>query len=87
MLGLWRVALHYVSWLDSVDLDAIPVQVVDLSPEGILEFPNLATARTIFPELNPYHSTSRFTLALRGDIDGAPTMRFETWAAYRFYTT
>lgn len=76
-----------LSWLDSVDLYAIRVQVVDSYPEGTWEFSNLAAAKEIFPGLDPYHSTSSFTLALRGEVDGGPALRFETWAAYRLYTS
>ena len=71
-------------WLGDVDIYAIPVQVVGLREERIFEFPNLDAAQRLFPELDPYKSSDRFTWAMRGELNEAPALRFETWAAYKF---
>lgn len=76
-----------LSWLDSVDVDAAPVQVIGWRDEGVWNYPNLAAARKEFPELDPYKSTSRFTAAMRGEVDNEPALRFETWEAYEGYST
>lgn len=73
-------------WLEDVNVDEIPVQVIGLQDEGVFEFPNLATARRSFPELDPYKSSDTFTWAMRGELNEAPALRFETWAAYRFFS-
>lgn len=56
-------------WLDFVDVNAIPVQVIGLENECAWEFPNLAAAQKQFPELDPYRSTGRFTPAMRGEVE------------------
>jgi hypothetical protein len=76
-----------LSWLDSVDVDATPVQVIGWRDEGAWNYPNLAAARKEFPELDPYKSTSRFTAAMRGEVEKKPALRFETWEAYEGYST
>ena len=68
-----------------MDVHGIPVQVV-VSEEEFYEFPNLAAARELFPELNPIQSSDEFTWAMRGELNEAPALRFETWAAYQFYS-
>ena len=68
-----------LSWLDSLDVNVIPVQVI--GPE-VWEFPNLLTARKKFPELDPNRSTRNFTCAMHGELNGAPALRFETWTVY-----
>lgn len=81
-------ATNSESWLESVDVDAIPVQVVAWQ-EGkpvVFIFPNLTVARQRFPELDPHNSTSEFTWAMRGEINDAPALRFETWAAYDVFS-
>lgn len=75
-----------VSWLDSVDADAVPVQVVGTRAEGIWEFSDLAAARQKFPELDPYRSTARFTWAMWGAVNDMAGLRFETWVAYDVYS-
>lgn len=75
------------TWLDSVDVNAIPVQVIGREDEGAWEFSNLAAAQKQFPELDPYRSTSRFTAAMRGEVNAAPALRFETWAAFDVYSS
>jgi hypothetical protein len=75
------------SWLDSVDVNALPVQVVGWRNEGVWNYPDLAAARKQFPELDPYKSTSRFTAAMRGERDSGTVLRFETWEAYEVYST
>ena len=75
------------TWLDSVGVNAIPVQVIGREDEGVWEFPNLAAAQKQFPELDPYRSTDRFTAAMRGEVNNAPVLRFETWAAHDVYSS
>jgi len=75
------------TWLDSMDVNAIPVQVIGWEDEGTWDFPNLASARKQFPELDPYRDTDRFTAAMRGEVNDAPALRFETWAAYDVYSS
>jgi hypothetical protein len=74
------------TWLDSVDVNAIPVQVIGREDEGLWVFSNLAAARKHFPELDPYRHSDRFTAAMRGEVNDAPALRFETWAAYEVYS-
>lgn len=57
-----------LSWLDSVDVNATPVQVIGWQDEGVWNYPNLEAARKEFPELDPYKSTSRFTAAMSGRL-------------------
>ena len=75
------------AWLDSVDVNAIPVQVIGREDEGVWVFSNLAAARKHFPELDPYRDTDRFTAAMRGEANNAPMLRFETWKAYEVYSS
>jgi hypothetical protein len=77
---------NFGCWLDDVNVNAIPVQVVGVQEEGMFEFPNLAAARKFFPELDPYNSSEKFTWAMRGELNEAPALRFETWAAYKFFS-
>lgn len=72
-------------WLESVDIESIPVQVVAL--DNYEEFFNLADAQAKYPALDPNHNGPDFTWAMRGEINGKPAMRFETWAAYEVYST
>ena len=74
------------SWLEEVDIDVIPVQVIGWGDEGIFHFGNLAEAKQTFPELDPHKQGSRFTWAMRGEIHGSPAMRFETWEAESHYS-
>ena len=71
----------------------MPVQVVGLhggmitkDGKGHQEFPNLAAARQAFPDLDPQRNTQRFTWAMRGEINGQPAIRFETWPAEKMYS-
>ena len=75
------------TWLNSVDVNVIPVQVIGRKDEGAWDFPNLAAAQKQFPDLDPYRSTDRFTPAMRGEVNDAPALRFETWAAYDVYSS
>ena len=43
-------------WLDSVDVNAIPVEVIGSRHEGVWNFPNLSAAQKVFPELDPYEA-------------------------------
>jgi hypothetical protein len=73
-------------WLGSVDVNAVPVQVIGAGGEGVWTFPNLAAAQQKFPELDLNRCTSNFTCAMRGEMNDAPALRFETWAAYQLYS-
>lgn len=75
------------TWLDSVDVNAIPVQVIGREDEGAWDFPNLAAAQKQFPDLDPYRSTDSFTAAMRGEVNNGPALRFETWPAYDVYSS
>ncbi len=85
-MSYYRVNVHSC-WLDSVEVNAIPVQVIGWQDEGVWDFPDLAAAQKIFPALDPYRGTSRFTAAMCGEVNNAPALRFETWAAYEVYST
>lgn len=74
------------SWIDSVDVNVVLVQVVGWRHEAIWNYPNLAAARKAFPDLDPHNNTTRFTAAMPGGGDNGPTLRFETWAAYEGYS-
>jgi hypothetical protein len=69
-----------------VDVHAIPVQVVGVQEEGVFEFPNLVAAQKSFPELDAFKSSDAFTWAMRGELNGAAALRFETWEAYNFFS-
>jgi hypothetical protein len=52
---------------------------------GVQRYMTLKEALAVFPDLDPHRNTERFTCAL-----GNPQkdeMRFETWAANKFYST
>ncbi len=70
-----------------VDVNAIPVQVVGWHDEGVWEFSDLARARKQFPDLDPFRNTTRFTCAMPGEVNHTPALRFETWAAYKAYSS
>jgi hypothetical protein len=74
---------HYPKWLDSVDVEATPVQIVIKNEDSweVHEYPNLAEAKKAFPDLDPYRNARNFTWAMRGELNGAPALRFENWAA------
>jgi hypothetical protein len=74
------------SWLNEVEVDKIPVQVIGWGDEGVAGFPNLAAAREKHPELDPYSNSAKFTWAMRGEMNGKPALRFETWEAYKHYS-
>jgi hypothetical protein len=81
------------NWMEGLDRDAIPVQVVGVQDgkitpngRGFQEFPNLAAARAVFPTLDPDHNGKDFSWAMHGEIKGQPAMRFETWPAERMYS-
>ena len=68
--------------------DNMPVQVVGVKngqPSDRIwdyqEFPNLAAAKQVFPDLDPRINGKQFTWAMRGQLNGQPAIRFETWAA------
>lgn len=71
----------YPSWLDEVDVKAIPAQVV-VEAKDVFNFDNLAEAQKQFPEIDPYKHSKKFTWAMRGEIDGKPALRFEDWTTY-----
>jgi hypothetical protein len=75
---------YYPKWLDSVKVEEIPVQVV-IYRDGRLSsqsFPNIAEAKMTYPELEPYCAGNTFTPAMRGELNGSPALRFETYEAY-----
>jgi hypothetical protein len=68
----------------------MPVQVVGVRNGKILgmrgkteEFSNLEDAQKVYPQLDPDNGTRYFTHVMRGEIDGRPAGRFETWEVYR----
>lgn len=61
-----------------MDVNTIPVQVIGWDDEGAWDFANLAAAQKRFPELDPYRSINRFTAAMRGEVNDASALRFET---------
>jgi hypothetical protein len=77
---------NFGCWFDDVTVHAIPVQVVGIQEEGASEFPNLAAAQQLFREIDPYKSSDTFTWAMRGELNGAAALRFETWEAYNFFS-
>jgi len=63
----------------------MPVEVV--GDKGFETFPNLAAAKAKYPTLDPEHNTHNFTWAMAGrQIDGKPSIRFETWPANKMYS-
>jgi hypothetical protein len=59
---------------------------IDPQGHGFEQFENLACAQLFLPDLDPEHNSKRFTWAMRGEIDGKPAIRFETWEAERMYS-
>lgn len=74
-------------WFDSLEVNAMSVQVVGSKGEGEWVFPNLVAAQNVFPDLDPHRDTTRFTAAMRGEVDGIPALRFETWTGYEIYAS
>jgi hypothetical protein len=72
-----------------------PVQVVgvkngQITPDGwgVQSFPNFAAAKEAFPALDPYKSSAQFTWAMADrNADNSFLTRFETWPAYKMYST
>ena len=74
----------------------MPVQVVGVqnnkitgSGRGAQVFKNLKAAQKVFPPphgIDPDENTMQFTWVTRGEVDGKPAGRFETWAAYDMYS-
>jgi len=62
----------------------MPVEVVN--DRGYERFSNLEEAQQKYPTLDPEHNTKDFTWAMRGEIDGVPGIRFETWPAEKMYS-
>jgi hypothetical protein len=84
-------ASKQASWTETDP--SYPVQVVGvmngkITPDGrgYQEFPNLAAAQAVFPDLDPNRNGKRFTWAMRGEIEGQPATRYETWEAERMYS-
>lgn len=68
------------SWQNEVDVNAIPVQVCG---DGFYkQYANLAAARVDFPELDPQVNGKNFTWGMRGEVNGQPAIRFESWKTY-----
>jgi hypothetical protein len=79
--------------MEGLDRETLPVQVVgvhhgQISADGwgFEEFPNLEAAKKVYPTLDPDHNGRQFSWAMRGEINGKPAMRFETWAAEANYS-
>jgi hypothetical protein len=54
--------------------------------KGYEVFSNLEEAREHYPTLDPEHNTKDFTWAMRGEVNGYPAIRFETWPANKMYS-
>jgi len=72
----------------------MPVQVVGVkngritgSGGGVQVFKNLKAAQKVFPDLDPEENTMRFTWVTRGEIGFKDAGRFETWRAYKMYSS
>ena len=75
----------------------MPVQVVGVKNGritgdggGVQVFKNLKAAQKVFPPpegIDPEENTMQFTWAMRGEVNGKPAGRFETWRAYKMYST
>lgn len=63
-----------------------PVEVITQNREsGRLNrevFPNLKKAQEAYPTISPTINGKSFTWATRGQVDGKPALRFESWEAY-----
>ena len=74
----------------------MPVQAVGVdnnritgSGRGVQVFKNLKAAQKVFPPphgIVPDTNTMQFTWVTRGEVNGRPAGRFETWAAYDMYS-
>ena len=74
----------------------MPVQAVGVqnnritgSGRGVQVFKNLKAAQKVFPPpygIDPYENTMQFTWVTKGEVNGKPAGRFETWAAYDMYS-
>lgn len=75
----------------------MPVQVVGVKNGritgdggGVQVFKNLKAAQKVFPPphgIDPEENTMQFTWAMAGEVNGKPAGRFETWRAYKMYST
>jgi hypothetical protein len=74
----------------------MPVQAVGVknnkitgSGRGVQVFKNLKAAQKVFPPphgIDPDENTMQFTWVTKGEVNGKPAGRFETWAAYDMYS-
>lgn len=71
----------------------MPVQVVGVKNGkitgdggGVEVFKNLKDAQKKYDDLDPEENTMRFTWVTRGEVNGKPAGRFETWKAYKMYS-
>jgi hypothetical protein len=68
----------------------MPVEVVGVRNGKVLGmrgkteyFSNLEDAQKVYPQLDPDKHSEQFTWVMRGEIDGRPAGRFESWDVYR----
>lgn len=85
-LLLFENAIDLSKWPDDSKVIVIGVangEITD-NPQDSQEFKDILEARKIFPDLNPYKSSNRFTAAMGNKhVD---YMRFETWKTYEIYS-
>lgn len=76
---------RYPMFLDSLDTENTPVEVVTMNLDGMLArkyFVNIMAARAVFPTLDPFASSKGFTWAMRDERNGVTYLRFENTRAY-----
>ena len=74
--------------------EKMPVQLVGIKNgkitndgSGVQVFKNLADVKKLFSGINPTKGCSKFTWAMKGNVNGKPAIRFETWKANEKYST
>ncbi len=87
---------RFGSWIEAYDPYTLPVQVCGVRDGaltndgyGVQTFPNIAEARRAFPDLrlrDLFGQQSRFSGPMRGELGGKAAIRYETTAAYLFWS-
>lgn len=78
-VGYKRASAKSAGWAGWTE--HMPVQVV--ADDGTTVYPNLEAARRDYPKLDPDKGGGGFHWAMRGEVNGRPAIRFESFGVYR----
>lgn len=89
-------ATRFGSWIEAYDPYSLPIQVCGVTSgtlttdgTGVQTFANITEARRTFPDLRLRDLSghpSRFSGPMRGELEGAVAIRYETTAACLFFS-